>query len=153
IAAAYEKETGQKVFPDVAASQTLLAKLDVSKKGDLYLPADDSYLEFARKKDLIRETIPLATMSAVVVANSQARPIQSWSDLVSPEIQLVLGNPDATAIGKVTRDALTKAGLWAQVEQRQPAFQVKISDVAQTAMINPRGAGIVFDAVAGLYPK
>jgi molybdate transport system substrate-binding protein len=153
LAAAYEKETEQKIELRVGASQTLLAQMELSKAGDLYLPADDSFLGFARKKDLIRETIPLAAMSAVVIANPSARPIKSWADLLSPEIELILGNPDATAIGKITRGALTKSGHWADVEKRKPVFQAKISDVAGAVAINPRGAGIVFAAVADQYPK
>lgn len=152
IAAAYEKEVGQKIELRVGASQTLLAQLDLTKTGDIYLPADDSFIALARKKDLIRETMPLAKMSAVIVANPKARPIVAWADFINPEIELVLGNPDSTAIGKLTRQQLAKKKLWAQVEKRKPAFQGKISEVASAAMINPRGAGIVFDAVAALYP-
>jgi molybdate transport system substrate-binding protein len=153
IAAAYEKETEQKVELRINSSQGLLAQMDVTKEGDLYLPADDSFLRFARKKDLIRETLPLATMSAVVISNPNTRPIKAWADLVSADVALVLGNTDATAVGKLTREALEKSGHWADVEKRKPVFQVKISDVAQAVALSPRGAGIVFDAVAGLYPK
>src|SRR5262245_50775613 len=44
IAADFEKETDQKVELRVGASQTLLAQMELSQSGDLYLPADDSFL-------------------------------------------------------------------------------------------------------------
>lgn len=153
ISKQYEKEIGQKIELRVNSSQALLAQYELSKSGDIYLPADDSFLTLAGKKNLIRETIPLGTMSVVVVANAKARPIKTWADLVNPEIELVLGNADSTAIGKLTREHLTKSKLWAQIEKRKPAFQAKISEVASAAMINPRGAGIVFTPVAALYPS
>jgi molybdate transport system substrate-binding protein len=153
IAAAFEKETGQKVELRVNSSQALLGQLMLAKDGDLYMPADDSFLELARKKDLLRETFPLATMSAVVIANPSARPIQTWADFLNPEIELILANPESAAIGKLTRGHLEKAGLWKAVEQRKPAFMAKISEVGSGVLYNPRGVGIVFDAVASQYPK
>src|SRR4051812_9133415 len=153
IAAAYEKETGQPVRLRVGASQTLLTEMEIAQAGDVYLPADDSYLALARKKDLIREVLPLATMSAVVVTSPDARPVMTWQDLAGGDYQIILANPEASAIGKVTRDTLQVAGRWGDLEKRRPVFQAKISDVASAVLLNPKGAGIVWDAVADQYPK
>src|SRR6185295_3519130 len=43
IAADYERASGTRVELSFGGSQTLLASIDVTKRGDLYLPADDSY--------------------------------------------------------------------------------------------------------------
>lgn len=153
VAAAYEKETGQKVELRVGPSQHLLGQIELSRDADIYLPADDSYLELARAKNLIREMIPLATMSAVAISNPDGPPIRTWDDFVAPGVELILGNPDITAIGKITRQNLSKTGLWREIEKRKPAFQGKISEVASAVLINPQAAGIVFDAVAGHYPS
>lgn len=152
IAQAFEMETGQPVEIRYNASQHLLNQIVVSKAGDVFIPADDSFLKLAREKNVIRETMPLATMTAVVVANPQAPAIKSWDDLVSGKVNLFLGNPDATAIGKVTRDVLVRSGRWAELEARKPVFQPKISDVGAAVLLDPKGVGIVFDAVAGQYP-
>lgn len=149
----YESETGQKVELRVNSSQGLLAQLEISKDADLFLPADDSFVTLARGKNWIRETLPLATMTAVVVANAEARSIASWSDFVNPDVELILANPDAAAIGKLTRAVLTPSGRWAEVEKRKPVFQAKISEVGSAVTLNPRGAGILFDAVATQFPK
>src|SRR3954452_4325950 len=42
-AAQYQKEYGVQVQLQFGASQTLLTNVQLSKSGDLYLPADDSY--------------------------------------------------------------------------------------------------------------
>jgi len=47
-------------------SQTLLANAEVSRKGDLFIPADDSYLQAARTKGLAAEALPLARMAPVL---------------------------------------------------------------------------------------
>ena len=153
IAKAYELETGQPVELRVNASQSLLAQMELSHQGDLYLPADDSYLDMARAKKLIREVLPMATMGAVVVVNPSAKKITKWADLLTDDCKLILANPAAAAIGKVTRDELRKTGRWADIEKRKPTFQGKISDVASAVLLHPKGAGIVWDAVAGQFPK
>src|SRR4051812_1905763 len=43
-AKAYELEFGVPIQLQFGGSQTLLANIEISKRGDLYLPADDSYL-------------------------------------------------------------------------------------------------------------
>src|SRR5262245_12554474 len=47
----FEKETNQPVELRYEASHTILAQMQVSGQGDLFLPADDSYLTLAREKD------------------------------------------------------------------------------------------------------
>src|SRR5262245_46193938 len=59
VAKQYEQEYGVPVQLQYGGSQTLLANLGVSRQGDLYLPADDNYLQMARGKDLLAESIPL----------------------------------------------------------------------------------------------
>src|SRR4051812_31487866 len=44
-AKAYEKEFGTAIQIQPGASQTLLANIQTSKTGDLYLPADESYID------------------------------------------------------------------------------------------------------------
>lgn len=53
----YEKETGRRVEIQYGPSQTLLSQIEVSKHGDLYLPADTSYLDIGREKGLISERL------------------------------------------------------------------------------------------------
>src|SRR6516162_199366 len=66
IATEYEKAFGVPVQLQFGASQTLLANAEVARRGDLYLPADDSYLQLARDKGLLAEVLPLARMTAVL---------------------------------------------------------------------------------------
>src|SRR5947209_2241041 len=66
IAADFQSQTGIEISAQYAGSQTMLTDADVSRRGDLFLPADDSYIEIARSKQLIDREFPLATMRPVV---------------------------------------------------------------------------------------
>lgn len=152
IAQDYERELGQKVELRFGPSQLLLTNLE-RDKGDLFLPADDSYIDLARQKDLIAEVLPLARMQGVALVRPGLDKLNSWNDLVQPGRKLALANPDGAAVGKLTRAHLQKTGRWDEVLKLQPVFMGNISEVGNAAQLGTVDAGIVFDAVAGSYPK
>ena len=66
IVADYTAEYGREIELQYGGSQTLLSQLEVTGAGDLYLPADDSYLNTAKEMNLISEVLPIAKMEVVV---------------------------------------------------------------------------------------
>src|SRR5262245_44250190 len=73
----YEKETEQPVEIRYGASQTVLTQMEKGADGDLFFPADDSYIALANQRKLLHEVIPVASMSAVVVVAPNApRPVK-----------------------------------------------------------------------------
>ena len=135
-------------------SQTLLSSIEVSGTGDLFLPADDSYLEIGREKHLIAEQIPLATMHAVVaVPKGNPRGIASLADLLKSDVRLVQSNPDAAAIGKITRATLQLTSEWELLDKATTAYRTTVTDVANDLVVGAADAGIVYDAVLHEYPQ
>lgn len=151
----FEKETNQPVEVRYGTSQDILTQLSITtKQGDLFLPADDSYIEMAKKKNLVAELLPLASMRAVVVARpGWDRPIKSWDDVVAPGVKLGLANPEAAAIGKILRDQLRKQGRWEAVEKARPAMLGNVNQVGNAAQIGSIDLGVLWDAVAFNFPK
>ena len=153
IRADYEKEFGRSVQVQYGASQTLLSSIEVSDAGDLYLPADDSYITMAQQKEIVAEVLPLATMTAVVaVRKGNPKRIQSLDDLLRSDVRLVQAEPDAAAIGKVVRDALRNSGHWDKVAQATVAMRTTVNDVASDVLLGAADAGFVYDAVLHTYP-
>lgn len=153
IRTAYQREFGRSVEIQYGPSQTLLSSIEVSNQGDLYLPADDSFLTIAKQKGLIAETIPIARMQGVIaVRRGNPRKIESFEDLLRDDVRVVQASPDAAAIGKVTRQTLRKAGLWDQLQQATEATRTTVTDVANDLLVDAADAGIVYDAVLHTYP-
>jgi molybdate transport system substrate-binding protein len=149
----YEQESGNVVQIQYGPSQTLLSSFEVSKSGDLYLPADDSYLMTAAEKKLIAEQIPIAAMRAVVaVRKGNPRSITAFTDLLRSDVRLVQASPDAAAIGRITRETLQKQGVWQSVADATVAYRTTVTDVANDLMVGAADAGIVYDAVLHSYP-
>jgi len=153
IAKEYEAAYGVPVQIQYGGSQVLLTGIEQTRRGDLYIPADDSYIRLARDKGLIDESIPVAQMSPVVVVR-QGNPknVRTLDDLLRPDVRVAQGNPDATAIGSVTRDALRKTGRWDALHGRTAVFKMTVNDVANDVQIGSADAGIVWDSTVRQTP-
>jgi molybdenum ABC transporter molybdate-binding protein len=152
----YQREVGQQVYVDFGPSQTMLAKLQLTKKGDLFLPADDCYLELARQQETIDPDaiFPLARMTAVAILKpSYTGPMNTWADFVATGHSIGLANADAAAVGNLLRQRLLALGLWDELAKRQPTFLGNVNEVANTGQIGALDVGIVWDAVAKQHER
>lgn len=149
----YEEECGRPIQLQFGGSQTLLSSAEVSGEGDLYLPADSSYIEIARDKGLVAEVIPLARMQAVIaVPRGNPKGIRGMDDLFRDDVRLVQASPDATAVGKLTRQTLQDTEQWQPLSDATDAFRMTVTDVANDLLVGSADAGIVYDAVLHDYP-
>ncbi|MBL9144780.1 MAG: molybdate ABC transporter substrate-binding protein [Verrucomicrobiaceae bacterium] len=147
----YEKEEGVTVRLQFGASQTLLAGVEVSKTGDLYLPADDSYLAPAKEKQLVTTTIPIATQTAVlVVKKGNAKAVKSLADLQRAEVRLAIANPDAAAIGKLLRAEL--GDTWKALAAKAVLTGATVTEAANAVKVDSADAAFIWDAMLPQYP-
>lgn len=149
----YQAEIGVEVQVQYGASQALLAAVEVSRSGDLYLPADDSFLTKARERKLVAKEFPLADMDAVVaVTKGNPHGIATLDDLLTKDVRIAQGNPEATGIGVVTQRVLSGSNQWDGLKAKTTVFKTTVNDVANDVKLNAVDAGIVYDVVLRSYP-
>lgn len=154
IAREYEKQYGVQVQLQYGPSETLLVNARLSEHGDLFLPADESYQDLAREHDLIREVMSLAHMTPVIaVRKGNPKEINTLGDLLRPDVRLAQAEPDAAAIGKLTREALQKIGQWDELKRVTTVFKTTVTDVANDVKVGTVDAGIVWDVIVAQYPE
>ncbi|MGK0186138.1 MAG: molybdate transport system substrate-binding protein [Verrucomicrobiales bacterium] len=150
IVAAYEKETGRSVQLNFGPSGTLEATLEVAG-GDLYLPADRSYIDSAKGKGLIDEAIPAAYLTGgLAVKSGNPLQIDTLQDLTVAGMKIVLANPEA-AVGKFTRKVLRSTGILDEIEKNVIVTKPTVNEVAETVELGLADAGIIWDALARQY--
>jgi ABC-type molybdate transport system substrate-binding protein len=88
----------------------------------------------------------------IVVPKGNPKSIKTFKDLLQPDVRLVQANPDAAAIGKLTRSILKQAGLWKQLDEATTAYRTTVTEVANDVLVGAADAGIVYDAVLHTYP-
>ncbi len=114
IAARYERETGVKVHPVYGGSGTLLSQIELSKKGDIYLPASADYIIKARNKQLI---FPDSTQQvcylvpAIITPKGNPKSIKTLEDLSKKGIKVAIGNPETVCLGLYAIELLEKNNL------------------------------------------
>ncbi|MFO0804170.1 MAG: molybdate ABC transporter substrate-binding protein [Gemmataceae bacterium] len=135
-------------------SEQILAQASIGGDGDLFLPADDSYVRTAQASGVATESFPLAKMRVVVLARpGNPRRIAKLEDLLQKGLKLGQANPDAAAIGRVTRAHLQKSGRWQELHANTLVFHTTVTDAANAVKLGSNDAAIVWDAVAANDPS
>ena len=157
IAKEYEAAYGVSIRLQYGGSNSLLSQLEISQLGDLYLAADESYLQIAKEKNLVAETLPIANMSPVIIVpRGNSKQVQNIEDLLREDVRVALANPDQAAMGKITRSCLEELGKWSALEARvrdDGVFKPTVNDVANDVKLGSVDAGIVWDAVAAQFSE
>lgn len=156
IAREYEKDLNQEVRLHFGTSQTILANLELAQKGDLFLPADESFVRLAKKKGLIRDAdvFNLARMHAVVIVRPDfPGKIATWDDFIAPGHKIGLANVEAAAVSKILKQELQSIGLWDALEKRKPANLGDVNKAASSVHLGAADVSVVWDVIARQYPR
>jgi molybdenum ABC transporter molybdate-binding protein len=152
LAEEYTRRYGVPVQVQYGGSATLLSNLKVTGRGDLFIPADTAYLDLARSNALVAETIPLARMHPVIaVARGNPKGVRGVSDLLRTDVAVALGNPEAAAVGQVTRERLRGIGQWEVLKGRAKVFKPTVNDLANDVRLGTVDAAVVWDATVRQY--
>lgn len=153
IAAEYLREHGRKVELRFAASQSILSSARFSDQGDLFLPADESYIQDAKTQGLIAEVMPLARMKAVLAVHADnPKKTRTWNDLLAQGVTLAQAEPDVAAIGRLTKQTLLKQNRWERLAGHTTVYKGTVTDVANAVSLRAVDAGIVWDVIARPMP-
>lgn len=122
------------------ASGSLLSSIRSSGKGDLYLPADESYISTAGL--LIRKIIPVAYQHPVLaVPIGNPRNIKSINDVLTiPGLAIAFADPNLASISSFSKAALQGASQW-------DAFSALFADSGALAPSNIANVDMAAQAV------
>ncbi|SFN55763.1 molybdate transport system substrate-binding protein [Candidatus Pantoea varia] len=157
IASRYKEEKGVTVVSSFASSSTLARQLEQGAPADLFISADQQWMDdaVAKKSVITSSRYTLLGNDLVLIAprSAAARPVTlnaqtDWKTLLHGE-RLAVGDPDHVPAGIYAKEALQKLGAWEGVEPSlAPANNVR----AALALVerNETPYGIVYgsDAVA-----
>ena len=151
IARQYEQEFDIPVHLQFGGSGALETQLEIAG-GDLFLPADTSYIHSARAKGLVRESIPVATLTAgIVVPKGNPKKLRSLADLARPAIRLSLADRSA-AIGSHTWSILEECGQLAAIQANVVVTKPTVNNIVEDVATGAVHATLAWDAVARSFP-
>ncbi len=151
IAKQYEKEFGTQIRLNFAGSGVLESQLTVAG-GDLFIPADQSYIQSAQRKKIVQESIPIAELRAcIVVQKGNPLNIHSLNDLTRPNIRISVAEPSA-AIGKFVKSTLTTSGDWEKIRPRILVVKPTVNNIIEDVAAKSADAALAWDATALQFP-
>ena len=159
VAKAYREQYGIEIQAQYDASDNLLNAIKIARTGDLFLPAEELYLQRAREQGLAREIIPVAhTRPVIAVRRGNPKKITGLRDLLRPDVRVGVASP-AAAIGRLSQEAFVKSGNGDAFAARRSNSDSKFSDlgkepeVANSIKLDAVDAGIIWDASVTRYPE
>jgi len=153
MAEAFEHEHGVRVVVDYAGSEVLLSKIKLARKGDLYMPGDKHYIDQAAKEGMIdSQQSACYFVPTILVRKGNPKNIRGLHDLLAEGVKLGLGDAQACAIGRKTKQIFAKNDIpWEQVEKNLAFQSMTVNELGMQIQAASLDAVIVWDAIAGYY--
>lgn len=122
IAATYEKQSGDKIVFNFAASSTLARQIEEGGPADIFFSADEAQMNRLEKKGVIDPATRksrLGNSLVVVIPSDSTLQIKSASDLTNASVkQIALADPKAVPAGVYAKGWLTRQQLWPAIEPK-----------------------------------
>jgi molybdate transport system substrate-binding protein len=152
IGASFERQSGVRIQPNLAGSNTLAAQILEGAAADVFISADAAQMDRVDQANALLPAtrLNLLSNSLVIIVPTGATTLTGPRDLLRTEVRHVaLGDPAAVPAGVYARQYLERAGLWTLLQPKivpLPHVRAVMTAVASGAA----DAGIVYktDAVA-----
>ncbi|MEM9416618.1 MAG: extracellular solute-binding protein [Planctomycetota bacterium] len=152
----YEQRYGVKVEVHAHGSGTLFGQIktesELGSAPDLYLSAEDTYLDAGQETGVLAEVLPVGTQRPVlVVAPGNPLGITSLRDLADPanEIDFGIANEGA-AVGKKTRAIAEAMGIREAIETNRKTEQETVVALVDAVRVGALDAAVVWDTIAAM---
>lgn len=114
IAEAFKKETGCDIKVTYANAAQIQTQINTSEEGDLFIAGSSE--ELKPVKDQVKESVDLVKhIPVLAVKSGNPNEITGINDLTKDGVEVVLGDYEATPIGKIAKKALGDAKIFRKV--------------------------------------
>jgi len=151
----FEKETGVGVTLHFSGSGTMLSQMKMSRRGDVYIPGSQDYMEKARKDGVVvgaTEKTLAYLVPAIVVRKGNPLGIRDLSDLAHPGVRVAIGDPRSVCVGLYAVEIMRKAGLMDAIGKNIVTLAESCSKTASVLAMNAVDAVIGWDVFAAWNP-
>ena len=155
VAKAFEAETGVKVETTFANSGQLLGQIEMTRKGDVYVPGDVGFIAKAEDKNLTQGKARefCYFVPGMFVRKGNPKGIKDITDLVKPGLKLALADPSA-AIGQLQTQVFKKNNLDEEALKKNTVTSpATVTDVAMAVKMGTADAAIIWDALRNFAPE
>lgn len=151
----YQKETGDQLVFNFAASSVLARQIEEGAPADIFFSADEAKMDsLAKKKLIVPETRKslLSNILVIVVPEDSKLKLSSAKDLVNVKGYIAIAEPKTVPAGIYAKEYLNKIGMWSKViDHLVPTENVRAALLA--VELGNADAGIVYKTDAEISKK
>ena len=148
----FTRRTGLKVDATYEGSGRLLGQLAANRRGDLFMPGSDFYVDQAEKQKLVdpeTRRVLAYFIPVILVQKGNPKGVHSLRDLAEKPLRIGLGDERAVAVGRCTLELLAKNNIpLDQVRQHVVCTSGTVNELAMAIQLKTVDAVIVWDATA-----
>ncbi len=149
IEAFKQKMPNVRIDVGYAGSGCLLSQLAFAKRGDLYMPGEDFYLNQAKGRGLITTSKLVGYFEPVLlVQKGNPKGILTIEDLARQGVEVALGEPEAAAIGRATNLILERARLKDKVEPNVRVRHGNVPELGNAVKLKTVDVAVVWNVTA-----
>ena len=142
----FEEEYGIPINYNYAGSNTLLSQMELTQKGDVYMPGATYYFDIAKEKGITDYEQRVAYhVPVIAVPKGNPAGITSLSDLAEPGVTVILGDSKAAAIGKLGNKILEKNGIYDTVANNTIARGATVNELVVYTSMKQADASIIWE--------
>lgn len=142
----FEEKYGTSINYNYAGSNTLLSQMELTQKGDIYMPGATYYFDVAKEKGFTDyEQLIAYHVPVIEVPKGNPANITSLDDLAKPGVKVILGDAKAAAIGKIGNKILEKNGIYEDVEKNIIARSATANELVVYISMNQADASIIWE--------
>ena len=145
IAKEYRAETGIDVNLIFAGAGTLLSQIELSKKGDIFLPPSYDYIDAGESRGLLvkgSDRVVAYMVPAIITPAGNPAGVRSLEDLAREGIRVGMGNPEVMCLGLYAVEILDRCGLLEPVLKNVVAFGATATSLASMIIMGHADAVI-----------
>jgi molybdate transport system substrate-binding protein len=151
----YQKETGDQMIFNFAASSVLAIQIQEGAPADIFFSADEAKMNILEKKKLIvpetRKSLLSNTLVIVVPEDSKLK-LSTAKDLVNVKGYIAIAEPKTVPAGIYAKEYLNKIGIWSKViDHLVPTENVRAALLA--VELGNAEAGIVYKSDAEISKR
>lgn len=151
IGTIFGEKNGIKVEYNFAGSGTLITQMELTKKGDVFIPGGTPDYAIAQNKSLVIDPVYVAYHVPVIgVLPGNPQGIASVQDFTKEGLTLALGDVNATAIGRQGQKLFDKLGIAEDVEKNVVLRAPTINEVVTALKLKQVDASLItIDQIKG----
>ncbi|RMF98511.1 MAG: molybdate ABC transporter substrate-binding protein [Candidatus Schekmanbacteria bacterium] len=141
----FERRERINVNLHIGSSGTMLSQIEISKRGDIYIPGSPDFMIKAVRKGVVKEDDCKKIawiVPAIAVPSNNPAGIKELSDLAKPNVRVLIANPQSVCLGVYAVELLRKKGIYEKVKPNIINYAESCAKTASLVAMNTVDAAI-----------